>query len=341
MSALFYLGMALICVIGIAALFSKQLIPKVGKTLVFMDMSRQLSKSKLVEKKVTLSNGIVAWYLERASQGSPDGPTLVILPGSTVYMRLMGVEASALLASMPKRRVIILELPYHGKNAAFDYEFSNPDCSMSGMANYVEEFRKALALEEPFDLMGYSLGGGIATHYVLAHHNRVNKLLLLAPYYYEAATDIYNAIYDQKQWGNLNGWETSEDMAHWFHTWLGLDTKDTFPGLIMSGLAAVRSELYPPEYWSKIYDVFFEAWDESKSFLEDNASSLAELTCSVLVLTAAMDKICDPTKLTRLDGLFNSELCTVKSLNSGHFFASGGQTLSEVAAPDMVEFFSA
>lgn len=319
----------------------KLIYPLLGKTLVKLDMSSQLSKSKLQEKSVTLENGRTAWYLERMNKQETDEKPLVIVPALSAYMRLMGVQFTDLLKLIPNRRVIIFELPYHGKRASMNESFVDPGCSLDAMTASLERFLNKIGLTEPFDLMGHSLGGSIATNYVIKNPSNINRLVLLAPYYYnEVTTDAYNAIFESKKWSSLAAWKGQEEMERWFYDWLGMEKKDAFPSFIMSGLAALRSEFYPENHWNKFYEQLDVDCKSTNTLLEDNKANLGSFSSPVLVLTATTDKICDYEKLANLKNIFNPDLCTMITLEAGHWFAPKGKTLFEVAAPDTAKFLN-
>ena len=315
--------------------------PLLGKTLVKLDMSSQLSKAKLQEKSVTLDNGRKAWYLERMNKQDTDEKPLVVVPGLSAYMRLMGVQFADLLKLIPNRRVIIFELPYHGKRASMNESFVDPGCSLDAMTASLERFLNKIGLTESFDLMGYSLGGTIATNYTIRNPSNINRLVLLAPYYYnEATTEDYNAIFESKKWSSLAAWNGREEMERWFHDWLGMEKEDAFPGFIMSGLAALRSEFYPENHWIKFYEQLDVDCISTKTLLEDNKANLGAISSPILVLTATTDKICDYKKLANLKNFFNPNLCTIKNLDAGHCFAPKGKTLFEIAAEDTAKFLN-
>ena len=319
----------------------KLIYPLLGKTLVKLDMSSQLSKSKLQEKSVTLENGRTAWYLERMNKQETDEKPLVVVPGLSTYMRLMGVQFADLLKLIPNRRVIIFELPYHGKRASMNESFVNPGCSLDAMTASLERLLNKIGLTESFDLMGYSLGGAIATNYVIKNPSNINRLVLLAPYYYnEVTTEAYNDIFESKKWSSLAAWKGQEEMERWFHNWLGMEKKDAFPSFIMSGLAALRSEFYPENHWNKFYEQLDIDCTSSKTLLEDNKANLGAISSPVLVLAATADKICDYEKLANLKNIFNPDLCTMITLEAGHVFAPKGKTLFQVAAPDTAKFLN-
>ena len=327
--------------VGFLWFLSPFYLPILGKNLVKLDISSQLSKSKLQEKSIVLDNGRTAWYLERMNNQQAKEKPLVIVPGLSAYMRLMGVQMADLLKLIPNRRIIIFELPYHGKRASMNGNFVEPGCSLDAMTACLERFLTKIGLTESFDLMGYSLGGSIATNYAVRNPSHVNRLVLLAPYYYnEATTESYNTLFESKQWSSLAAWEGREEMQNWFQDGLGLVDEDMLPSFIMSGLAALRSEYYPEGHWVKFYDQLYVDCSSTKHFLEDNKASLAALSSPVLVLAATTDKICDCEKLANLKSIFNPDLFSIKNLDAGHYFAPKGQTLFEVAAEDTATFLN-
>ena len=219
--------------------------------------------------------------------------------------------------------------------------FVEPGCSLDSMTECLERFLTKIGLTGSFELMGYSLGGSIATNYAVRNPSNVNRLVLLAPYYYnEATTETYNTLFDSKQWSSLAAWEGREEMQNWFQDWLGLEDEDMLPSFIMSGLATLRSEYYPGGHWVKFYDQLHVDCASTKHFLEDNKVSLAALSSPVLVLAATTDKICDCEKLANLKSIFNPDLFNIKNLDAGHYFAPKGQTLFELAAEDTATFLN-
>jgi len=75
-----------------------------------------------------MENGHTAWYLERMNNQKTEEKPLVIVPGLSVEMHLMGVQIADLLKLIPNRRIIIFELPYHGKLASMNENFVDPGC---------------------------------------------------------------------------------------------------------------------------------------------------------------------------------------------------------------------
>ncbi|MBM4052347.1 MAG: alpha/beta fold hydrolase [Planctomycetes bacterium] len=111
--------------------------------------------------------------MERGADGSSPGlPPLLLLHGFGTSK-----EAMTLLAAMrPGQRVIAPDLPGFGDHPL-------PDGVTPDVAWYVEQvdlLRAALGIEH-MDLGGTSMGGALATAYAIAHPERVDRLVLLAP----------------------------------------------------------------------------------------------------------------------------------------------------------------
>lgn len=105
--------------------------------------------------------------------GDADAPPLLALHGwldnAASFARL-----APLLA--PHRRVVALDLPGHGRSAHLPkgvHRYNNPD-----QIDHVLDFAEALELGR-FDLLGHSLGAGIASLTAAAAPARIGKLLLI------------------------------------------------------------------------------------------------------------------------------------------------------------------
>ena len=332
--------------LGIAGLiflfFAHGIFTAAGKSILKNEMLRRLMLAELGCRYVELPSGIVAWYLERGEKESACGPPLLILPGATADMDYMGARLSNLLQEYPKRRVIVLELPYHGKNTSKEQRFTQPGVTMEAMVEYVEEIRIALNIDEPFDLFGYSMGGGIASCYAAKHREQINRLILLAPFFFEAATDAFTKTLDEKKWRSMHGWETLEEMKHFFSHWLGLDQANEPPQFILRAVHALRTENYPAGYWSAFFDAVNDASESSRRLLSEGGQRFAQIQRPTLVLCAQDDAVCDANKLRRLETIFGSEFCEVRSIEGGHTFArKRGATIFDAAFNDMKNFLAA
>ena len=333
---------ALGSLVGIAALgwlFRRPIRLALGKALVRSKVNQQLQAAGLVCHAVALPDGTEAWVRERASTRDDAGPPLLVLPGATVDIDFMGARISGLLKALPGRRVVVIELPYHGRNTPQPPDFTAPEPSLENLASYVETVRAALGIDEPVDLLGYSLGGGLAAQYALDHGGRLRRLVLLAPFFFEACADPFSDALDRAEWRNIHGWETVDEMLHFFQHWLGLPKDAALPTLILDALHALRTERYPPGYWSAFFMASDTANTAGRTLLRDRAADFAALNVPTLVVTARQDAVCDAVKLARLPEVFRPTPCTVTEVDSGHVFAgSATRTIFQVAQADLQAF---
>jgi pimeloyl-ACP methyl ester carboxylesterase len=108
------------------------------------------------------SNGIDFYYDEQG-----EGDPLVLLHGGIASGELFAAHKPALAAG---RRVIAVDLQGHGRTGDVDRPFD-----VAAMADDVVGI-----LPERFDLLGYSLGGKVATRIALQHPERVRNLILVS-----------------------------------------------------------------------------------------------------------------------------------------------------------------
>ena len=324
----------------IAIVFGTPVLTFIGKKLIGMDFQKGLNQGGLQLQVVTLSNGFKAHYFERKPKGETNEPTLVVLPGANVDMHFMGARMSGLFTQLPDRHIVVLELPHHGLNVTSDLNFEATAESTIAMAEYLEDVRQAMDLDQAFDLIGYSLGGGIATEYAVLYPQQINRLILLAPYFYELATDAFVEAIDADRLQNIHGWETMDQMKNFFHHWLGLAPADAPPAFIMRGINALRADAYPSGYWRACLRCIHQHSTHSNTILANRTEKLAALRRSILVITASDDAICDPKKLRQLEGAFGSQYCTMREVSSGHTFGTDGATLFDIASDDMQQFLT-
>ena len=317
----------------------KPLMTSLGKSLVAMDLKKGLDRAGLRTRVVTFHDGVSAHYHERPALGEVGGPPLLVLPGATITMDFMGARMARLFEELPNRRIIVLELPHHGKNATQNLDFEAV-ASTIDMADYLERFREVLRLEDPFDLIGYSLGGGIATEYAIRYPQRLRRLVLLAPYFYELATDAFVEAVDSDRLQTIHGWETFDEMKNFFHRWLGLTFQDAPPAFIMRGIHAQRTDFYPPGYWSACLRTLHRKSHDTNTMMATRTQDLAGVQRPTLIVTASDDAICDSKKLHRLQSAFGEAYCELIETSSGHTFGTGGRTLFAVAGNAIRQFLA-
>jgi len=111
-------------------------------------------------------NGIKLYY-EIHGTGAP----LILLHGGLGAMSMFGPNLPALAEG---RQVIAVDLQGHGRTADIDRPLS-PQL----MADDIAALIKHLKLERP-DIMGYSLGGGVALHTAIRHPEVVGRLVIVS-----------------------------------------------------------------------------------------------------------------------------------------------------------------
>jgi pimeloyl-ACP methyl ester carboxylesterase len=111
-------------------------------------------------------NGLKLYYEIRGS-----GQPLILLHGGVVGITMFGPNLDALAE---KRQVIAVELQGHGHTADIDRPLS-----YEAMADDVAALMKYLGIEQA-DVMGYSLGGGVALQTAIRHPGRVRKLVVVS-----------------------------------------------------------------------------------------------------------------------------------------------------------------
>ena len=113
------------------------------------------------------------WSLAATVQGAPEAPVLLALHGWLDN----AASFHRLAEYMPERRVIALDLPGHGRSAHLP---EGPGVHYE-LADYVAVVLAAAdALELPhFDLLGHSLGAGVASLVAATAPSRIRRLALI------------------------------------------------------------------------------------------------------------------------------------------------------------------
>jgi pimeloyl-ACP methyl ester carboxylesterase len=112
-------------------------------------------------------NGINLYYEKHGSGGVP----LVLLHGGVGAIEMFAGNLPALAAG---RQVVGVDLQAHGRTADIDRPLS-----YEAMADDIAALIEHLGLSQA-DVMGYSLGGGVALQTAIRHGERVRKLVVVS-----------------------------------------------------------------------------------------------------------------------------------------------------------------
>lgn len=109
------------------------------------------------------------------TQAGGNGKPIVLLHGSFMSIPLNWSQFIPLLAK--GRKVIVMELQGHGRTRDIDRKFS-----YGGMADDVSGLLQHLSIDSA-DILGYSMGGGVAFQFAIRHPEQVRRLVILSGTY--------------------------------------------------------------------------------------------------------------------------------------------------------------
>jgi pimeloyl-ACP methyl ester carboxylesterase len=128
-------------------------------------MGMTTAQSALVDKGYAPVNGLQMYY-EIHGQGEP----LVILHGA--YMTIEGPIREMATKLSKNRQVIAVEMQGHGRTADINRQITS-----ELLAGDVAELLNYLNIEKA-DVLGYSMGGGVALHLAVSHPDKIRKLVI-------------------------------------------------------------------------------------------------------------------------------------------------------------------
>jgi pimeloyl-ACP methyl ester carboxylesterase len=157
-------------------------------------MTETIETKEDVPGKYAPVNGLKLYYEMNGS-----GQALVMLHGGVGASEMFGPNLAALAAG---RRVIAVHLQAHGRTADIDRPLS-----YELMADDISAMLKYLKLSQA-DILGYSLGGGVALQTAIRHPEVVRKLVVIsAPAkregWYPEVLKSFDQLYPEVKWAKL------------------------------------------------------------------------------------------------------------------------------------------
>lgn len=151
--------------------------------LACQPQQKETASTAATSKDTTASNGIkltdsgyadvngLKMYYEVYGEGKP----IVLIHGSYMTIPLNWTHIIPMFAK--DRKVIVMELQGHGRTKDISREFS-----YEGMADDVSGLLKHLKTDSA-DILGYSMGGGVAFQMAVRHPEQVRRLVVLSGAY--------------------------------------------------------------------------------------------------------------------------------------------------------------
>jgi pimeloyl-ACP methyl ester carboxylesterase len=133
-------------------------------------MNSQITQSALKSGHVT-ANGVSYYYQVHGKGGRGQAEPLLLLHGGLGQIEMFGPNLTALAQG---RQVIGVDLQGHGRSSLGDREISLVD-----MGDDMAAVLKSLGYQK-VDVMGYSMGGGVAFRFAVQHPDMVRRLVLVS-----------------------------------------------------------------------------------------------------------------------------------------------------------------
>ena len=209
-----------------------------------------MATSSLERKSLTTASGETITYAERpAAGGKPASRTVVFAHGIGNDMTILSQDLPSLMLP-PDVRLLCPEGPGHGErveaavsSGAYEYSYRDRAVDLGAFVDAV-----GLETDEQFDLMGYSMGGGVALSYVAVQGaKRIRRAAILCP-----------AICSTPEiWAKMLA---KEPYAGAFHDVKSAQAYFEKIGLTKASAAALapgmdylrRLQAAPPDYWATI-----------------------------------------------------------------------------------------
>ena len=132
-------------------------------------LNSRITQSALKSGHVT-ANGVSYYYQVHGKRGRGQAEPLLLLHGGLGQIEMFGPNLTALAQG---RQVIGVDLQGHGRS------LGDREISLVDMGNDMAAVLKSLGYQK-VDVMGYSMGGGVAFRFAVQHPDMVRRLVLVS-----------------------------------------------------------------------------------------------------------------------------------------------------------------
>jgi pimeloyl-ACP methyl ester carboxylesterase len=222
------------------------------------------------------------------------GPTIIMLHGIATSSKSWKYIVPLLSQNF---KCITIDLVGFGDSPKPDWYSYTPDEHVKNIHHTI----KRLHINEPFILMGHSMGALLAVHYASKYPQKVARLILLSPPIYNSSAEIKQA---KKLW--------REALYAKAYKYLRTHKKITLKGA--AGLKHLVLRNNP-------FLITESTWDSFSKSLENTiekqniATSLEQVLCPIDIYYGSLDQLLIKKNILRLNKLSNVHL---HALRNGH-----------------------
>ena len=303
---------SLFVIIGFFLLLFYSYQVEIGKKLVEVGIEEDCKDFEL--KKLRLENSFQkeTFYLKKEGNGLP----IILFPGGSMESTMLCVFSE--IFNKEKRPLYILEHPGHGKNKSpsiktLKKEVLDGSHWAFAYGEHAQKVLDSIGLNK-FDLIGYSLGGGVASFLMAKKPKMVNRAVLIAP---AGVSMVYTkrllSIIKRGLFKETYAWETLKEFDGLL-SFLGMDPT-MVPQFIKKGIVQSRLKHYGKGYWP----TYFNSYKNLDITYPDRV--LKKLVKGkklppILVIGMEKDQIIDVNNLPAFSKLLGAQF--TKVLGSGH-----------------------
>mmetsp|Transcript_32449 Transcript_32449/g.63424 ORF Transcript_32449/g.63424 Transcript_32449/m.63424 type:complete len:281 (+) Transcript_32449:1-843(+) len=187
-----------------------------------------------------------------------------------------------------------------------------------------------LGTNQKIDLLGFSLGGGVAMYMLYKRPSSIRRAVLLCPGSRETVPLDFQSKSAENP-GIYHGWETLEGLQHFFKAGLGFYPEAIPFTFIQRGMVKLRSLEYPSGYLSG-YIKAFHASKKFHTFLADNGRQMKEALeksgTEVLIATGERDVVCEYKSMSKIENALGSKVVVANVVipDCGHYGGPKGKS---------------